>query len=140
MASCASVFIPNFFSSMVGGQNPVKELCRQLKPMNSLTQVQGRIHSANNDWSGFGTEYWRLPALGLCLDDRLSCNVTGRMNSPLQSCHKVNRRQARQGEMRSKRGSPGGSARNAFMLDGEVEVTITFGTDGVTLTITPTPY
>ena len=34
----------------------------------------------------------------------------------------------------------GGRLDYAAMLDGEVEVNITFGTDGVTLTITQTPY
>ena len=33
-----------------------------------------------------------INAAGLYLDDRLSCNVTGRINSTLQYCHKVNRR------------------------------------------------
>ena len=43
-----------------------------------------------------------INAAGLYLDDRLSCNVTGRMNSTLQSCHKVNRRQAREGPLGDK--------------------------------------
>jgi len=40
-----------------------------------------------------------INAAGLYLDDRLSCNVTGRINSTLQYCHKVNRRQAREGAL-----------------------------------------
>ena len=39
-ASSASVFIPNFFINQAGGQKPVNELCKQLKPMNKVTQVQ----------------------------------------------------------------------------------------------------
>ena len=38
----------------------------------------------------------------LYLDDRLSCTVTGRINSTLQSYHKVNRRQAREGALGDK--------------------------------------
>jgi len=39
-ASCASLFRPNFFISHAGGQKPVNELCKQLKPIKSVNQVQ----------------------------------------------------------------------------------------------------
>jgi len=39
-ASSASVFIPNFFINQLGGQKPVNELWKQLKPTKRVTQVQ----------------------------------------------------------------------------------------------------
>ena len=56
--------------------------------------------------------------MGLYLDDRLSCNVTGRMNSTLQSCYKVNRRQARQGESPiGERRPPGGEGALGYKVN-----------------------
>jgi hypothetical protein len=51
-ASSASVFMPNRFITMVGGQKPVNELCRQLKPINNVNHVQyGLWNKASMDVS-----------------------------------------------------------------------------------------
>lgn len=49
--SC-SLFMPSLRKTMRGGQKPVKELCRQLKPMNRVNQVHaGWWNRANSEVS-----------------------------------------------------------------------------------------